>query len=228
MDDDAALGQPVEILPDARAPGVLQHPEPDRRVRRVDAHVEWGQSLFEYAVPVIRTQVRQRDVVAVEEGQSVVVILHIEGRPKLVEFRVSLHEAERARVGAAADLVGLRDDPEGFVLGFLDLEEKPLAGLPLGEHPEFGFRLMKQKVEAVPNGLAVDLEHGEARRQFEVGGDRPRLHAGDSNHGLARGATAGGPLPPLGSGWRPATGPRPASGRSALDRTLPEPGQGHV
>src|SRR5581483_7038068 len=121
MHPDPAGGQPPHALHQVtadrrRAP---QEEVAHDRIGGVDRDVERREPELQDALDLALREVGQRDVVAVQEGEAVVVVLDVEALAE--PSRQLVDEAEHALVGAGRDL-GRR--------GRLALEPEPLAPLP--------------------------------------------------------------------------------------------------
>ncbi len=184
---DAGLGEPLHPRQDLRrAARLAEQPAAERRVRRVDGHVERRQALLDDARQVRLVEVGQRDVVAVEEREPEVVVLHVEASPH--SLRQLVDEAEHALVGARRDLGGP---------GRHQLEAERGAAPPEGEGERAavaqdleGQALVARvelEVDRVAERVAVDREDAVAGDEPRRGGGRARADRGDDHaalHGL--------------------------------------------
>ena len=190
---DAGLGEPLHPRQDLRgAARLAEQPAAERRVRRVDGHVERRQALLDDARQVRLVEIGQRDVVAVEEREPEVVVLHVEASPH--SLRQLVDEAEHALVGARRDLGGP---------GRHELEAELRAAPPEGEGQRAAVAQdledqtlvarVELEVDRVAERVAVDREDVVARHEPRRGGGRARAdHGNDHSARLHRpGAIAG-------------------------------------
>ena len=224
MDLDSRLAQGLEHLDAAGRVGT-DHLAPHVCRDGVDGDVHGLQATGDDAVHVLVGDVGERDEVALEKGQAVVVVAQRERGTRLLGKH--RHEAEDAGVQAGADaveedvgelyapvLAGLALELTGgggAVRGVKDLEVTPAA-----------IRL-PAPVDDVPRLDAVDRHDPHAGLYAGVPGWASLLHAGHPGAvGLGTGGGVVGALllghgarPPASLGWRPA---RPRSGRPAWRR----------
>ena len=163
------------------------------RVGRVDGDVERGEPLRLDALQLLLVEVGQRDVVAVQERQAEVVVLHVEALAHAA--RQLVDEAEDALVRAGRDLRRLRRLERQSPVGAPALEHRaPLA--TLADEPQANPRLpaLEVKVDGVPERPAVDGHEVVARPEPGGRGRRPRAHArhDDARRGGGRGRAAHG------------------------------------
>src|SRR5690606_25604526 len=124
---DPGRRETSEVLEDLAA---TRHPENAHahlRLRGVDADVQGRQSLVDQSLEPARSEVRERDVVAVREGETEIVIAEVERSPHAV--RIAIDEAEYALVGTLPDGIRMRDDAERLSRILLDLVEVPFSTL---------------------------------------------------------------------------------------------------
>ncbi len=106
VDLDAGVEQGPQPAQAGGAPPVAQHPGPDLGVGGVDAHVDGAEALGDHPLEVELGEAGEGGVVAVEERQPVVVVLHVQAGAQALGQLVD--EAELAVVVARADLVEQR------------------------------------------------------------------------------------------------------------------------
>ena len=70
--------EPVEVLVDLSRSWIHEHHASGLRIGRVHGHVQRRQSLLLDSGPIVVSQIRERHVVAVHEGKSIVVVFHVQ------------------------------------------------------------------------------------------------------------------------------------------------------
>ena len=101
------LREPLEARQDLRrAPRLAEQAMAQRGIGRVHGDVERRQPLLDDPLEVRVVEVGQRDVVAVQEREPVVVVLDVEALAH--PPRQLVDEAEHALVGAGRDVAGPR------------------------------------------------------------------------------------------------------------------------
>ena len=103
---DAERAEPAQLLADIGRGLVAEQIAPQLGLRRMHRDVDRREPLLFEPLPVVLGEVRERDEVAVEEAQPVVVVFHVERLPHAL--RVALEEAEEAAVVADPDAVERR------------------------------------------------------------------------------------------------------------------------
>ena len=191
------------------------------RVDRVQRHVERREVLLGDPVDVGVAEVRERDEVALEEGQAVVIVAQVERAAK--PLRQLRHEAERAAVAAGAHAI-----EHGFGEGEaprLPGRSRQLEPVGVTAVPDYRERRRLVVCEPLPvddvsQGLAVDFRHDIAREEA-------RTLCGTARGNGADGAPARDRrhvtpvVSPWGHGTTPSLrwlGSRPASARRAWMR----------
>ena len=122
----------------------------------------------------------------VHEGEPVVIVLDVERGSQLLGLRVSLDEAEGARVRTAPDQIGFGHEPERFRAVLFDLvRDVPAAGqLGFQFHELGGFQVLE--IEGVTQLLAVEAEKTRAHLDVEVGPDGASADLCDPDHSGAQ------------------------------------------
>ena len=146
---DARLEQDPEPAQACGTPGIAQHVGPHGRIRGVDGHVERSQALVDDSLGVELGEAGERREVSVEEGEPVVVVLHVQAAAHALGELVD--ETERTVVVARAYPV---EERRGH------LQAGRLAGLLLDAH-RFGQDLSPAPHEDVDLRLVHDLGVGD-------------------------------------------------------------------
>src|SRR5690606_4276351 len=160
---------------------VVLRPVPHQRaadgvVGAVDGDVEGAQPLLDDPLEVALAEVRDGDVVAVEEREAEVAVAEVE---RLAEAEGALvDEAEDAVVPARLDAELLELDAEALVVVLRDVLD---FELPLKAHLQLQLLLggLEAEVELVLDGLAVDGDDLVARPPAERLGERALFDGGD-------------------------------------------------
>jgi hypothetical protein len=184
---DAGPGQPGHAGQDVgRVPRPPEQTVTQFGVSGVDRDVEGRQALSLDPREVGLLEVRERDVVAVQERQAKVVVLDVEAAPEAA--RVLMDEAEDAGVRARGDLAGTRRHQVDAEPGSRALElERPPASVAGHRQPQAPLGGVELEVDGVAQRVAVDAQDHVARAQPGA----PRRRAGtDGCHHHAGGAVA--------------------------------------
>ena len=202
--------QTAQLFADVGSAAVAQHSPAQLELGRVDRDVQWAEPLLLEPLPVVLAEVGQRDEVAVQEGEPIVVVLQIERAAQ--SFWQPLEEAEEAGVVADARAVEgvVRElDAERLVDRFLELDDARLAVVDHVQRDE-AVGGLEAVVELVARRFAVDPQHAVAGLQPRLLRERVGLDRGD---GAAAALGAGhlwrAPIDPV----DPAQGPAAASWR---------------
>ena len=189
VEPDPGVGQAAEALHEVALDG-LGAPEqevPQHRVGGVHRDIEGREAEVDDALDLAVREVGQRDVVAVEERQPVVVVLDVEALAEAL--RQLVDEAEHALVGACRDLRRLRRLAlETEVPAPLPLEhDRARASRPVDVDRELLLPGLDVEVDQVPETLPVHPQEPIARlepgaRGQPLGLDRQHPHPrlGDS------------------------------------------------
>ena len=145
------------------------------------AHVERRDALIDESLKALRPQVGQRDVAAVRERESEIVVP--EPKRRAGPLRIPVDEAEHALVGALANRIRSRDDPDRVARLPLDLVEYLLA--IRGDRLEFQIRVREQEgeVDPVPDRFAVDANDPSTDLETELIRDAAGFDFCDAYHG---------------------------------------------
>ncbi len=103
---DTSLLQMIELLADTRSTGTAQHGRPQFRIHALYRYVERRQVQPADAVEITGPHIRQRDEIAIEERETIVIILYGQACAHARSHHV--HEAEIAVIRAAADAIEYR------------------------------------------------------------------------------------------------------------------------
>ncbi len=175
---DAARDQRVELLDDVATALHPQRGHANFRLRGVDAHVQRREALLEDPVEAARTQVRQRDVTPVGEGQPEVVVLEEQG--VACPRRVAVDEAERALVRALPDDIRRRHYAQRLPGRLLDLEN---GGFVVARAQDLDLDgridLAEAEVDRVADAISVDPDDAGADLELQLVGDSARQGFGD-------------------------------------------------
>ena len=144
--------------------------------------VERRQPVLDDALDVPGLEIREGCEVAVAEREPVVVVPDVEDVAQAVGQTV--HEAEVAAVGAAADAGRLQRHAERLAQRALDLELDLLAAGLAHVQEELLLRRQELPVEEVLQLAPVDREQLGAHGEPQLLGDRLRLHPRHANHAL--------------------------------------------
>ena len=176
---DAALRQLLQVGQRFAAPLVGQHPGAQHRVGGVDRDEDGADVHLNDAVDLPVGEVGQRDVVAEQEGQPLIVILEIQALPHTGGQLVD--EAEHAMVVAAVLFVpqiGLKVAAERLIPVFFH-RQIGLNAVPADRQREPGGGAVKLVVQRVPQGFAVNGDQLHSRRKAQPPGGGVFVHRDD-------------------------------------------------
>ena len=165
---DAARRQPGQIVEHLAATLVGQHPYPQCGVCRVDRDEDWADMHLDDTVNFVVGQVCQRDIVAEQEGEPLVVILKIERLPHT--GRQLVNKAEHTVIGAAVLFIaqiGLEVAAQRLILRLGDLYGAVLLVLTHFQG-ERGGRCIKLVVQCIVQGMTVDGQQRTAYGKAEA------------------------------------------------------------
>jgi hypothetical protein len=153
---------------------------PQLGIGRVDRDVERREALLEDPLERSLVEVAQRDVVSVQERQSVIVVLHVEAPTHSPGQLVD--EAEDALVGARRDVARPRRcelEPE---IGAAPIESpRDSDAVALDGQLEPLVAAVKVKVDHITEPVAVDRDDPIAGNEPRRGRGRSRSHGGDGH-----------------------------------------------
>ena len=176
---DSHRRQAAQLVADVGRAAVAQHSPAQLELGCVDRDVQRAEPLLLQALPVVFAEVGQRDEVAVQEGEPVVVVLQIERAAQA--FGQALEEAEEAGVVADARAVEgvVRElDAERLVDRFLELDDARLAVVDHVQRDE-AVGGLEAVVELVARRFAVHAQHAVAGLQAGLLRERVGLDRGD-------------------------------------------------
>ena len=182
---NAARQQAVDLAQDVALARIAHHLHPGRRVGGMDRHVDGAQPFAHDAVQLRLVTAGKRREVAVEEGETDILILQVEGLPETLGHLV--HEAEHAVLLADLHLVLGQVHADTFA----PVLHKSLEGAAIRPlHEQLSLVLPGDQilvVELIQHRLAMDLEQRVAGADPGLFGQAVRFHRDDPNALLSQG-----------------------------------------
>ena len=189
MHDDAGLGETLHARHELAADrGLTQEAVAEVGLRGVDGDVERREALLLDAPQLGILQIRQRDVVAVEEGEAEIVVLDVEALAHALGKLMD--EAEDALVRARGDLAGTRRLQLQSQVPARPLDPRMArAAVTLDLEAQPGLARVIVEVDGVAKRRTVDGDDAIARAQTRPRRCASGAHGGDEDAcGLARSA----------------------------------------
>ena len=176
---DAPLRQPVQVAQGVPREPVVHHLAPQLGVHGVHRHIDGADAHLQDAVHFPVVNVRERNVVAEQEREPVVIILKVEGFPHPLGQLVD--KAEDTLVPAGALLVHQIGGKLQAQRGVLGLDQLQLIGLSPScqAQAQLPLRLEKPVIQHVHNVVAIDAHKHIPRLDARPRGPAARLHAVD-------------------------------------------------
>jgi len=157
VDFDVHLGQPRQVFHDLPGAGIVHQPDAHIRLGRVNGDVEWAEVLFRDARPIAFIQVGEGDVIAVEERETVVVVLDVE-RPA----QPRRHLADEAKVAVVAARANFAVEQLGF-----EGETQSLPVTAIGIQRLLPARPFDQEFQLWLGGVELHVDHVAQRHPIE-------------------------------------------------------------
>ena len=175
-------GKQPELLEDVRRTRVPEEEATHHRIGAVDRHVERREPVLDDPLDVPRLQVGEGREVAVLEREAVIVVADVQRLAQTLGETV--HEAEIAAVGAAADARPLEGDPHRHLEGALEVEFDLLAIRLADVEQEFLLGGEELPVEKIVEGTPIDGDELGPREETELISHRPGMDGGHADHGI--------------------------------------------
>jgi hypothetical protein len=110
---DVSRSQPPQLPEDIRGLGIIQEKTPKAQVAGMNGDEEGAETLFRDPAPIPFREIGEGDIIAMEEGETIVLILMVEGAAQARGHLI--HKTEKAPIVAGSDGKALKLQPQSLV-----------------------------------------------------------------------------------------------------------------